>query len=56
MVFHVQLQWRSWLQDQICSDTHQRLPDVCTGLRTLEQKHNLVWLPSCANVPQLQAL
>jgi hypothetical protein len=46
MVFHVQLQWRSWLQDQITSDTRQKL----------EQQNNLAWVPSCANVPQLQAL
>jgi hypothetical protein len=32
MVFHVQLQWRSWLQDQMGSDTHHALPDFCTGL------------------------
>jgi hypothetical protein len=32
------------------------LPDFCTGLRTLEQNNNLSWVPSCANVPQLQAL
>jgi hypothetical protein len=41
MVFHVQLMWRSWLTDQISSDTHMPLPDFCTGLRTLEQKNNL---------------
>jgi hypothetical protein len=56
MVFHVQLMWRSWLTEQISSDTHVPLPDVCTGLRTLEQNNNLSWVPSCANVPQLQAL
>jgi hypothetical protein len=32
------------------------LSDVCTGLRTLEQNNKLSWVPSCANVPQLQAL
>jgi hypothetical protein len=32
------------------------LPDFCTGLHTLEQNNNLSWVPSCANVPQLQAL
>jgi hypothetical protein len=53
VVFHVQLQWRSWLQDQIGSNTHQTLSDFCTGLRTLEQQNNLAWVPSCANVPQL---
>jgi hypothetical protein len=56
MVFHVQLQFRSWLQEQIGSDTHRALPDFCTRLRTLEQQNNLAWVPSCANVPQLQAL
>jgi hypothetical protein len=55
MVFHVKLQWRSWLQDQIDSDTHHALPDFCTGMCTLEQKNNLAWVPSCENVPQLQA-
>jgi hypothetical protein len=56
MVFHVQLMWRSWLAEQISSDTHMPLTDFCTGLRTLEQNNNLSWVPSCANVPQLQAL
>jgi hypothetical protein len=55
MVFHVQLQWRSWLQEQISSDTHRRLPDFCTGLRTLEHQNNLAWFPSCANVPACAA-
>jgi hypothetical protein len=32
------------------------LPDFCTGLRTFEHNNNLSWVPSCANVPQLQAL
>jgi hypothetical protein len=56
MVFHVQLMGRGWLVEQISSDTHMPLPDFCTGLRTLEQNNNLSWVPSCANVPQLQAL
>jgi hypothetical protein len=56
MVFHVQLMWLSWLIDQIISDTHLPFPDFCTGLRNLEQKNNLSWVPSCANVPQLQAM
>jgi hypothetical protein len=56
MLFHVQLMLRSWLTDQISSDTHMHLPDFCTGLRTLEQNNNLSWVPSCANVPQLQDL
>jgi hypothetical protein len=55
MVFHVQLMWRSWLAEQISSDTHMPLPDFCTGLRTLEQNNTLSWVPSCVNVPQLQA-
>jgi hypothetical protein len=56
MVFHVQLQWRTWMQDQIDSDTHHILPYFCTGLRTLEQQNNLAWVPSCDNVPQLPVL
>jgi hypothetical protein len=56
MVFHVQLMWRRWLAEQISRDTHMNLPDFCTGLGTLEQNNNLSWVPSCANVPQLQAL
>jgi hypothetical protein len=56
VVFHVQPMWRCWLVEQISSDTHMPLPDFCTGLRTMEQNNNLSWLPSCANVPQLQAL
>jgi hypothetical protein len=53
MVFHVQLMWRSWLADQISSDTHMPLPDSCTGLHTLEQNNNLSWVPSCTNVSHL---
>jgi hypothetical protein len=51
MVFHVQRMWRSWLAEQISSDTHMPLPDFCTGLRTLEQNNNLPWLPAltCPN-------
>jgi hypothetical protein len=56
IVFHMQLIWHSWLADQISSNTHLPLPDFCTRLRTLEQNNNLSWVPSCANMPQLQAL
>jgi hypothetical protein len=56
VVFYVQLQWRSWLMDQVSSDTHLALPYFCTGLRKLEQQNKSAWVPSCANVPQLQAL
>jgi hypothetical protein len=41
MVFHVQLMWRSWLVEQISSDTYMHLPDFCTGLLTLEQNNNM---------------
>jgi hypothetical protein len=56
VVFHVQLKWRSWLQDQVSSETYQAPPYFYTGIRTLEQQRNLAWVPSCANVPQLQDL
>jgi hypothetical protein len=58
VVFHVQLTWHIWLAECAISDMHLPLPlpDFCTGLRTLEQNNNLSWVPSCVNVPQLQAL
>jgi hypothetical protein len=56
MVFHVHFMWRSWLSDQIDSEAHLPLPYFCTGLRTLEQNNILSWVPSYANVPQLQAM
>jgi hypothetical protein len=56
MVLHVQIQWRSWLLDQVGIDIHQSLYYFCSGLHILEQQKNLAWVPSCANVPQMQAL
>jgi hypothetical protein len=56
VVFHVQLMGRSWLAEKANSDTYLPLPDICTGLCTLEQNNNLSWVPSCVNVPELQTL
>jgi hypothetical protein len=56
MVFHVQLLWRSWLQEQKASHTFVTLSYVCVGIWFLEQQNNLSWVPWVSHVQALQSL